>query len=214
MDSNRVQRIRDYYLAQHKLKSVQSQISVLLTGHHNQDPQSIGVNPLLIATNLCIELETVKLALLHGCDTGKYRHRSGQYALSKHTRAASSYNQALFNNVLPFLSGPQPLPVGDVAKELKIPYRSLVSELKRMANVKVVVQVSKNRYFTPQRLKELAEIVIQLSESGSFTVRDFRDRSGMGRMVGIDVLEYFDRKRFTLRQGDVRKVIGTLKIGQ
>ena len=37
---------------------------------------------------------------------------------------------------------------------------------------------------------------------------DFRDAAGIGRNIAIDVLEYFDAKRLTRRQGETRAVVG------
>jgi selenocysteine-specific elongation factor len=42
------------------------------------------------------------------------------------------------------------------------------------------------------------------------TAAAFRDRSGVGRNVAIELLEYFDRVKLTRRIGDVREVIGTV----
>jgi selenocysteine-specific elongation factor len=50
----------------------------------------------------------------------------------------------------------------------------------------------------------------QESPQGTMTVKDFRDRSGIGRNVAIDVLEFFDGKGFTRRQGNERIVGSTL----
>jgi selenocysteine-specific elongation factor len=40
-----------------------------------------------------------------------------------------------------------------------------------------------------------------------FTAAEFRDASGSGRNVGIQILEYFDRQGLTLRKGDERLVV-------
>ena len=77
-----------------------------------------------------------------------------------------------------------------------------------MLKAKLFVQVSDKRYFTEKRLRELADIALALNKSGPFTVKQFRDQCGMGRMVCIDVLEYFDRVRFTQREADTRQVLG------
>jgi hypothetical protein len=39
------------------------------------------------------------------------------------------------------------------------------------------------------------------------TVRGFRDETGIGRNVAIEVLEYFDSKGFTRRQGNDRIIL-------
>ena len=46
-------------------------------------------------------------------------------------------------------------------------------------------------------------------------MRDFRDATGVGRNVVIEVLEHFDAAGFTKRVGDTRRVVGDAStIGQ
>jgi len=53
----------------------------------------------------------------------------------------------------------------------------------------------------------LAEELAASCDSGRFDARGFRDASGIGRNLAIDVLEFFDRKGFTRRVGDLRVVV-------
>jgi selenocysteine-specific elongation factor len=45
------------------------------------------------------------------------------------------------------------------------------------------------------------------SANGSITVKAFRDQTGIGRNVAIEVLEYFDGRGFTKRQGNDRVIL-------
>jgi selenocysteine-specific elongation factor len=73
------------------------------------------------------------------------------------------------------------------------------------------MKVADNRYFTPASLIELGEIARELHEAsgGQFTASEFKDRSGIGRNLTIELLEFFDRAGLTRRTGQVRKVIAT-----
>ena len=55
---------------------------------------------------------------------------------------------------------------------------------------------------------QLAEFTEKLmentSEQDGFTVIQFRDQSGIGRNLCIEILEYFDRVGFTRRDGNTR----------
>ena len=48
-----------------------------------------------------------------------------------------------------------------------------------------------------------------LAADGPFEVKHFRDATGIGRNVAIDVLEHFDSKGFTRRQGNARIISGS-----
>ena len=85
----------------------------------------------------------------------------------------------------------------------------LVPTLTRLAYAGHIVAVVANRYFLPEHLAELAQMAEQLAADadGALTVREFRDRSDLGRNLAVDVLEYFDHLGFTRRKGDVRSVV-------
>ena len=58
---------------------------------------------------------------------------------------------------------------------------------------------------TPALLCQRPWVVLGLPVS---LVEPFRDRSGIGRNLAIEVLEYFDRIKFTRRVGDAHVIWG------
>ena len=77
----------------------------------------------------------------------------------------------------------------------------------------LLVNIASHRYYLPQQLVDIAKEIKSLAagnqKTKAFTVREFRDHTGIGRNVAIDVLEYFDGKGFTRRQENQRIVLGT-----
>ena len=43
--------------------------------------------------------------------------------------------------------------------------------------------------------------------TGAFTAAAYKDRSGIGRNVTIELLEFFDKEGFTRREGDARRIV-------
>jgi len=70
-----------------------------------------------------------------------------------------------------------------------------------------VYKVTDNRYFLPQTLRDLAVIAEKLAAEDKLTVAEFRNSSGVGRNLVVELLEYFDRCRFTQRIGNNRRVL-------
>ena len=70
-----------------------------------------------------------------------------------------------------------------------------------------VYKVTDNRYFLPQTLRDLAAIAEELAAEDKLTVAEFRNSSGVGRNLVVELLEYFDRCRFTQRIGNNRRVL-------
>ena len=103
------------------------------------------------------------------------------------------------------LDSGQPPSLGDIAKRLKRPFPALEQEMRTLPAFGLAVRVSPTRYYLPARLLELADAALHLDRAGPFTVRQFRDATGVGRNVVIEVLEHFDGKTFTRRVGDTRR---------
>ncbi len=77
-----------------------------------------------------------------------------------------------------------------------------------MALIGEATQVTPNRYMTYAALRRLAAIAeMGAQQTGCFTAGQFRDWTGLGHNLTIEMLEYFDRAGLTRRQGDVRAVV-------
>ena len=209
---NGLRSLNDRYLARDSLRKISDQTKKALSDFHSIRPDELGAPVSYIAEQCKLDHETAIFALACGTEDGAFLLRSGKYSLPGHTAAKPTYNQELYDQVLPFIDATQPSTTGDIAKSLKIPLRQLEMEMKRMSQAKLFTQVTPKRYFTQRRLEELGQLAAQLAQSKPFSVRDFRDASGIGRMPIIDVLEYFDRMRFTRRQEDARTVIGSIDL--
>ena len=106
-------------------------------------------------------------------------------------------------------AGPRSITVRNLAQELGFDDRRVLSFLTRAARLGFVIQVAKNRFYIPDALYDLAVIAEQLSAEtgGAITAKEYRDRSGIGRNLTIEVLEYFDKARFTRRVGEAREIL-------
>ena len=207
VDHTVIQQVNNRFLAKSKLTNVQRQLEVSLSELHESNPSVFGLTLPELSEKTSLDSETVRFVLIHGCNTGHFQVQSGQYAVATRQKVTVSYNKDLYKNLLPLIDTQQPYTVGDLARELKVPSRMLENELKRMVKANLFVQVSEKRFFTENRLQELAIVAVELNKTGRFTVKQFRDKCGMGRMVCIEVLEYFDRRGFTQRQEDTRATI-------
>ncbi len=104
----------------------------------------------------------------------------------------------------------RPPAVQELARELDLPLREVERFLQRAARLGLVVRVAGNRFFPPEvlrRLGEHAELLAASAEDGMFSAATFRDRTGIGRNLTIEVVEFFDRVGFTRRNGNARQVL-------
>lgn len=142
--------------------------------------------------------------------SGKLAANAGRYQPAAHRVVLSDGERQLYDRVLPLLDQPQPPSLGDMAKQFRLGVGDLAKRLHPLVTKKYLVRISDTRYYLPEKLEAMAELARGLAAEGPFTVRQYRDASGIGRNVAIEVLEHFDRVGFTRRDGQTRKVIAEL----
>jgi selenocysteine-specific elongation factor len=127
--------------------------------------------------------------------------------LATHCAQVSPADAALWKRVRPLLErgGVRPPTVAELAVAAGTEQKRIEALLSRLAGAGGVVRVSKNRYFLPAAVKRLEGMVIEMRE---ITAAAFRDRTGIGRGLAIEVLEFFDRTHLTRRVGDAHVIRG------
>ena len=103
----------------------------------------------------------------------------------------------------------RPRTVWEVSEAVGIAQQEATRFFQRAKAAGLVVQVSKNRFMTQAGLAALAQTAesgLAARGTGRFTVADFRDWSGLGRNLSVEMLEYFDRAGFTRRAGNERVI--------
>ncbi|MEM9683504.1 MAG: selenocysteine-specific translation elongation factor [Pseudomonadota bacterium] len=103
----------------------------------------------------------------------------------------------------------RPPRVREIAEELDIDLRKLEQLFGRVTRMGLVYRVADNRYYLSDTLRQLGQVAESLSRKAPddvFDAKAFRDASGIGRNVAIQVLEFFDKLGLTRREGDVRRI--------
>jgi selenocysteine-specific elongation factor len=141
---------------------------------------------------------------------GAIAHDATGVRLRSHSVRLSAADEALWNRVAKKLQqgGLRPPSVAELAAALNEDAKRLEAALARLERHGVVVRVAKNRFFLPDAVGELKRIAADIArEQGKIVAATYRDRSGIGRNVAIEVLEYFDRIKFTRRAGDTHVLV-------
>src|SRR6185369_16539938 len=125
--------------------------------------------------------------------------------LAGHRVELSSAEAKLWQRVEPLLAqgALRPPSLAELAATLGEDAGKLEAALARIARQGLAVRVSKTRFYLPAMVRRLEELALEEARaSGAITAAAFRDRSQIGRNLAIEVLEYFDRIKFTRRAGD------------
>jgi selenocysteine-specific elongation factor len=132
--------------------------------------------------------------------------------LPGHEARLSREDERLWERVRPLLAAAELRPprVRELAAGLGLEPEPLTRFLKRVERFGRVAPVAANRVFLPETIARLADLAAALAEDSperSFTASLFKDRSGIGRNLTIEVLEYLDAIGVTRRVGDARIVL-------
>ncbi|MBV1906801.1 MAG: selenocysteine-specific translation elongation factor [Pseudomonadales bacterium] len=205
-----VQDSKRYAYAALRESRAETHIIELLTQHHTDNPQSSGIKqssiralidaPSLLTDHIIAQLET----------QGNLKIEAGLVHLPSHNQNLPPKVKALFQAYVTVAKNrDQPPSLGDAAKHINVAQADLARALKQAARTGMVSEISANRFFLPDQLQNMIQHVMDLTTNeATFTVKQYRDKTGIGRNTAIEVLEYFDAKGFTKRAGNLRKRIG------
>lgn len=194
--------------------NLQQDLLQTLADAHKSTPDEPGVSEDKLRRLLNLRVEpSVFRTLIDQSLESKLIGRSGaNIRLPNHRAEISKSDQVLWDKLMPLLQvdGFRPPVVHDLAESVGSNAKLIDGVLRRAERFGLVSRVAENRYFLPEDVWELARIVEALvSTSGDhrMSVISFRDTSGIGRNLAVQVLEYFDKAGLTIREGNVRRQI-------
>src|SRR5690606_3585455 len=100
--------------------------------------------------------------------------------------------------------------VSDIAERLAVSTRTVVSVLDRAVELGLAHRIAPTRFFLPEGVEMLARVAERVAAErpdGCFEPAAYRDESGIGRRVSVEMLEYFDRIGLTRRIKGGRKLV-------
>ena len=99
--------------------------------------------------------------------------------------------------------------VFELMEHTSLPRSAMERLLRSNVNTGNLVQLSRNRFYLPETVKALRALIEGLlheTEGAGISVVEFRDRTGIGRNLCVEILEYFDQQGLTLRRGNIRRL--------
>ena len=178
-----------------------------LAAWHARTPDSVGPAEDRVLEGMRLPRDVVFTLTEELVKEGLVVREGANLRLASHRVEVNPADAALWQRVEPLLEGAalRPPTVTELATSAGMDPKKIEASLSRLARHGKVVRVSKNRFFLPSSLKKLEGVAADLERgTGELTAAAFRDRTGIGRNLAIEVLEFFDRIKFTRRVGDAR----------
>ena len=132
--------------------------------------------------------------------------------LKTHVAQLSPADAALWKKTEPMLNENilRPPSVHEIASAFGMDPKNTESFLVRVSRLGLLVRVAENRFFLPAGLRCCATFTeeVAAASGGLVPAARLRDHARIGRGLADEVLEYFDRIKFTRRVGDDHRVLG------
>ena len=153
-------------------------------------------------------------SISHAIESLILKRRIAKYgnviSLSGYRVQLDSKSENLWKRLSPILreAWRKPPVIHDLAKELRLEPKKLEQSLVPLIKAGLILRPIKNRYFLPETLEDLKNDIFKSADSSKeVSVKSYRDLTGIGRNLSIEILEYFDRQGVTRRIGDTRQII-------
>ena len=178
---------------------------------HENAPERAGAESAELASGAGRSREVAAAAIGSLVRDGRLVREGRFLRVPEHEPRLSPRDAALWKKVSLHLTEDalKPPVLTELAGTLGVDRNLLAVFLGRSAGRGMLIKVAPNRFYHPTALRRLAQTAERLaaaSGDGRFDARAFRDASGIGRNLTIQVLEYFDGAGLTRRIGDVRVV--------
>jgi selenocysteine-specific elongation factor len=197
-----------------KLEQLGEAIVAALGEAHRKEPDAIGPPRGSLFRRLRGQAPEAALdaALADLVAAGRVVREGAVLRLVEHEPKLRREDERLWQRVHPLLEADnlRPPRIRELAEAVGLQPEPMIRFLKRMERFGRVAAVAPNRYFLPETVSRLSEVARELAEEtpeAGFTAAAFRDRSGIGRNLTIEVLEYLDAIGVTRRFGEGRVVV-------
>jgi selenocysteine-specific elongation factor len=200
-------------ITQARESAVRDAVLAELAAFHRQHPQATGTEIETLRRKIAPELDADAFAsvLRKLADERKIEASGSTSRLPGHDATSNATDDRLWQTVRPALEsfGYNVPPLRDVALQLKLKEPILKDFLYRKAKTGEVMRVTADRFYPRSTLATLAAVANATAQSqptAQFTAAQYRDATGVGRSLAIEILEFLDSLGITQRVGDTRKM--------
>ena len=200
-------------LPRDKVDGIKREAVAALRRFHETSPQAVGADIEKLRAQLAPALlPATFLALLRElADQRALEIAGSQVRLPQHVATANPLDEQMWQKLKPVLdrAGFNVPVVRELAAQAGLKEALVKDFLHRKSRTNEVIRVAPERFYPKGTLAQLAAVAqatATAAPGNQFTAGQYRDRTGIGRGLAIEILECLDRLGITQRIGDNRKM--------
>ena len=197
------------YLHVDHVKRVGKFVSRILNNHHKKFPDREGMTHAELAGKLSLIFteKEVENLLKYLCDSDMILQQGKYFYLEDHQAKISQTRLDSLTNCLDIISkgGFQPMRKTRLLEEMGLNEKDGIELLKFATHSKKLVRISEDLHYNPEQFEKILVILRGFFEKNpDINVIQFKELMNVSRKYAIDLLEYFDSQRFTIRKDNIR----------
>lgn len=208
----------DYAVLKARVEEGKGKIIQALTAYHRERPGEMGVEDGYLHKAVGLKMPgPILQGILNGLiKEGRVARSGNLFHLSSHRPVVTGVDKEIEDGVIALFARRgfaslkredilQALPLGTDLKS--VPKGDMERVFDGLVKRGILVKVTEDGFLSSETLeKARAQLVNLVRKKGKVKASEFRDSLGCGRKLAIEILDYFDKERFTLRQGDFRTI--------
>ena len=204
-----VDSVSSRYLHVDHVKRVGKFVSRVLNNHHQKFPDREGMTHAELAGKLSLIFteKEVENLLKYLCDSDMILQQGKYFYLEDHQAKISQTRLDSLTNCLDIISkgGFQPMRKTRLLEEMGLNEKDGIELLKFATHSKKLVRISEDLHYNPEQIEKILAILRGFFEKNpDINVIQFKELMNVSRKYAIDLLEYFDSQRFTIRKDNIR----------
>ncbi len=201
--------VSGHYLHVEHIKRIGAFVSRVLKKHHSKFPDREGMTHAELAGKMTLIFtdKEVDNLLKYLCNSDIILQNNKYFCLENHQPKISQTRQYSLSKCFEIISkgGFQPMRKTRLLEEMGLNEKDGIELLKFAAHSKKLVRISEDLHYDPKQIEKILEILNEYFEKNSeINVIQFKELMKVSRKYAIDLLEYFDSQRFTIRKENIR----------
>ncbi len=197
------------YLHIDHIKRIGKFISKVLKNHHQKFPEREGITHAELSgkMSLIFTEKEIENLLIYLCDSGIILNKGKYFFLEYHQVKISQILQESLVKCLQIIKngGFQPMRKTRLLEEMGVYEKDGIELLKFATHTKKLVRISEDLYYKPEQIQRILTILREFFEKNpDINVIQFKELIKVSRKYAIDLLEYFDTQKFTIRKDNIR----------
>lgn len=197
------------YVHHHVLERLGGFLEKVIDAYHKDFPDREGTTRAELVGKMATLFNEREVAaiLTRLVKEGRLAQEGQTYQRPGHEKSLNEEDGTLLEQAKKHLQegGMQPPRKTALLEALGLDEKKGMKLLKSAAHEKKLVRIKDDLYYTPEVLTQIREkLITHLNAQNQVTVIDFKDLVGVARKHAVDLLEYFDAEKLTLRLEDHR----------